>query len=599
MANTTYQQVTNLPDEATQRFRNAIFPSLVELAGRPPTVYGATWNAETQQFDRDPTVPLTAGTNADIEAANAKIRSGQGVGQFGLDRGGANISNAAGMDIYGAGAPAYGQAGAAYGKAAGMDIYGAGAPAYGQAGASYGNAAGMDIYGAGAPAYGQAGQYYDQAAAGKSGLAGQGQFNAATGLFEQAAGTNTAGQYQPYGAAATGLYGESTYPTGLSAASPYLQAAGQSSAQNINQYMNPYNEQVTNRIAQLGARNLSENILPQISSDFIKAGGYGSTRQRDLVGRAARDTQEAILGQQAQALQAGYGQGLTASASDLARYGQLAGTAGGLGTQQQQLLQGAASGISGVGQAGAGLSAADASRQIAAGQGLANIGQSNIQASQADLARVLAAGQGQAGIGAGLGNLMQANAANQIAVGQGRANIGAGLGNLMQANQQGQLAVGQGQAGIGAGLGNLMQANQQGQLAAGQANIGLGQATQSMNLRDSAALQAVGESGQSQQQRVIDANRGQVGAENAAPFYNVGQAANIASNTPAGGSTGSTTTSAPSASLAGQLGGLAATAVGAYGLAKAKGGAIKKGSLKKVSYGKLPKRGLGMFARAS
>jgi hypothetical protein len=201
-------------------------------------------------FDRDPNVPLTAGTNADIEAANAQVRAGQGAGQFGLVRGGANIANAAGMDIYGAGAPAYGQAG----------------------------------------------QYYDQAAAGKSGLAGQGQFNAATGMFEQAANTNTAGQYQPYGAAATGLYGQSTDALGLSSASPYLQAAGQSSAQNIGQYMNPYNEQVTNRIAQLGARNLSENILPSISSDFIKAGGYGSTRQRDLVGRAARDTQEAILG---------------------------------------------------------------------------------------------------------------------------------------------------------------------------------------------------------------------------------------------------------------------------------------------------------------
>jgi hypothetical protein len=34
-------------------------------------------------------------------------------------------------------------------------------------------------------------------------------------------------------------------------------------------------------------------------------------------------------------------------------------------------------------------------------------------------------------------------------------------------------------------------------------------------------------------------------------------------------------------------------------LKKAKGGAIKKGSLKKSSYGKLPKRGLSMFARAS
>jgi len=550
--NTTYSTVTNLPDQPTQAFRNAIFPMLSDLGRRPPSVYGATWNAETQQFDRDPNVPLTASQNADIQKAADQVRAMQGA-QTGT------FQNAA----------------TGIGNAAGMDIYGAGSGAYDQAGASYGRAAGMDIYGAGAGAYGQAGDLYNQAAAGKSGLAGQGQFNAATGMFEQAANTDTAGQYQPYGAAATGLYGQSTDALGLSAASPYLQAAGQSSAQNVGQYMNPYNEQVTNRIAQLGARNLSENILPQISSDFIKAGGYGSTRQRDLIGRAARDTQESILGQQSQALQAGYGQGLTASAADLARYGQLGATAGGLGTQQQQLLQGAASGISGVGQAGAGFAGSDAARQIQAGQGMFGIGQANIQASQNDLARVLAAGQGQAG-------------------------IGAGLGNLMQANQAGQIAAGQGQAGIGAGRGSLMQANAANQLAAGRGNIDLANAAQSSALQQTAALQAVGEGEQAQQQREIDANRGQVAAENAAPFYNVSQAANIASNTPSGGTTGSTTTSAPGPSAASQLGSLA---VGAFGTAKAlgaaKGGAIKKGSLKKSSYGKLPKRGLGMFARAS
>jgi hypothetical protein len=443
-------------------------------------------------------------------------------------------------------------------------------------------------------------------------------------MYNRAADTDTAGQYQPYGAAATNLYGQSTDALGLSSASPYLQAAGQSSAQNLGQYMNPYNEQVTNRIAQLGARNLSENILPSIGSDFIKAGGYGSTRQRDLIGRAARDTQESILGQQAQALQQGYGQALTASAGDLSRYGNLAGTAGQLGTQQQQLLQGAASGISGVGQAGAGFSAADAARRIQAGQGISEIGRSNIQASQDDYQRMLAAGQGIANLGtarsnamqanaankiavgagraniaAGLGNLMQANAANQVAVGAGRANVGAGLGNLMQANQAGQIAVGAGQAGLGTARGNLMQADQAGQLAAGQANINLGQTTQKMGLTDAAALQSVGESQLAQEQRVIDANRAQVGAENAAPFYNVGQASTIAAGAPAGGTSGVSATSAPGASTLGQIAGAAATGIGAYGALKAKGGAIKKGSLKKASYGKLPKRGLSMFARAA
>ena len=99
----TYSQVTNLPDQATQAFRSNIFPSLAGLAGRTPSVYGATWNPSGGQplynsdgtprldpnngqpmfegsFDRDPNVPLTAGTNADIEAANAQVRAGQGAG---------------------------------------------------------------------------------------------------------------------------------------------------------------------------------------------------------------------------------------------------------------------------------------------------------------------------------------------------------------------------------------------------------------------------------------------------------------------------------------------------------------------------------------
>jgi len=668
--NVTTSTIQNRPDAATEAFRNAIYPGLVGLGGRTPTVYGAKWNDKGGEklynpdgtpkldpnngeqmyegaFDRDPNVPLTAKTNKDIEDANAAVRAGQGAGLADVGRGRTNIGAASGMDISGAGAPAFDQAGGAYGRAAGMDVFGAGLPAFDQAGGAYGRAAGMDIYGAGrgnfdragdsysdanqmdiygagAGDYNRASGFYDQAAAGRSGLAGQGQFDAATGMYNRAAGTDTAGQYQRYGDAATNLYGQSTDALGLSSASPYLQAAGQSSAQNIGQYMNPYNEQVIKRIGELGARNLSENILPSISSDFIKAGGYGSTRQRDLIGRAARDSLDSTLAQQAQALQQGYGQALTASAGDLSRYGNLAGTAGQLGTQQQQLLQGAASGISGVGQAGAGFSAADAARQLQAGQGLSEIGRANIQASQDDYARQLAAGQGyanvaagrsnamqanaankvavgagQANLGTSRGNLMQANAANQVAVGAGQANLGTSRGNLMQANQAGQIAVGAGQAGLGTARGTLMRENQAGQLAAGQANLNLGQTTQKMGLTDAAALQSVGEGTYGREQAGIDAGRRLVTEQAAAPFYNVGQASNIAAGAPAGGTSGVSATSAPGGSTAGQIAGLAATAVGAYGALKAKGGAIKKGSLKKASYGKLPKRGLSMFARAA
>jgi hypothetical protein len=100
------------------------------------------------------------------------------------------------------------------------------------------------------------------------------------------------------------------------------------SVNNIGAYMNPYTQNVTDRIAQLGARNLTENLLPGVSDQFIRAGSFGGSRMGEFGNRAIRDTQEAILGQQGQALQQGYTQALGASQADLARQqGALAQTA--------------------------------------------------------------------------------------------------------------------------------------------------------------------------------------------------------------------------------------------------------------------------------
>ena len=95
--------------------------------------------------------------------------------------------------------------------------------------------------------------------------------------------------------------------------------AGATSVGNIGAYMNPYTQAVTDQIAKLGARNLTENLLPGVSDQFIRSGQFGSSRMGEFGGRALRDTQEAILNQQAQALQQGYGQAMTAAGQDLTR----------------------------------------------------------------------------------------------------------------------------------------------------------------------------------------------------------------------------------------------------------------------------------------
>jgi len=169
-----------------------------------------------------------------------------------------------------------------------------------------------------------------------------------------------AGAYQPYlSQAETAAKAAAAGPGALNTAQPYLSQAGQTSVANINQYMNPYNDAVTNRIAEMGTRNLTENILPQIEGRYIQAGqlGYGA---RDGAGtpsgmmtdtsRAVRDTSADILAQQTAALQSGYNQAAGLAGTDLSRFGTLANTAGNMAQSQTQQQLAAAGALSNLGE---------------------------------------------------------------------------------------------------------------------------------------------------------------------------------------------------------------------------------------------------------
>lgn len=307
----------------------------------------------------------------------------------------------------------------------------------------------------------QALDYTNQAANTNSGAAGAGSYADASGIFNNVANSSAAGISSPYVGqgtdylsqaaqgsslgAANPYIQQSTAPTGMNAAAPYLGAAAQTFPQAAADYMSPYTSAVTDRIAQLGARNLQENLLPTISDQFVRSGQYGSPQQRDFMGRALRDENESVLGQQAQALEQGYGTAGQLFGQDQSRLAGLAGTAGSLGTSQQQILQGAGSttgnlsatdlsrlaaagvniGNLGIGQAG--VAGADYSRQLGAGQGLEGIGQSQIQASQNDAARQMQAGQQTMDLSKyGLSSTLQTadalNAAGNQQQGQTQAN---------------------------------------------------------------------------------------------------------------------------------------------------------------------------------
>lgn len=227
----------------------------------------------------------------------------------------------------------------------------------------------------------QQGQYLRQDLVGKNLDAGQ-------QLFGRAAGMDVFGAAQPLLGKAETTTAQALAERALGAADPYLRAAGQSSAANVGQYMSPYQSGVLDVIAKQGARNLTENLLPGVSDAFIKAGQFGSSRMGEFGSRALRDTQEAILNQQAQAAQQGYGQALSAAQADLARQAQLAGTVGSIsGADLSRIMQGGAQ-YGNLGQTAGQLT----SQQM---QNLASLGQAQTQAGQAQQQFGLSAAQAE------------------------------------------------------------------------------------------------------------------------------------------------------------------------------------------------------------
>jgi hypothetical protein len=74
-------------------------------------------------------------------------------------------------------------------------------------------------------------------------------------------------------------------------------------------YMNPYIQSVISGIGSTAARNLSENILPQINRTFVGGGTFGGSRSAEFTQRAIRDTQSQALSKQMEAMADAYKSG--------------------------------------------------------------------------------------------------------------------------------------------------------------------------------------------------------------------------------------------------------------------------------------------------
>jgi hypothetical protein len=147
------------------------------------------------------------------------------------------------------------------------------------------------------------------------------------------AGKAAAFAYQPYLNQAGQTFGQVGQGSALNSASPYLNAAAQRSVDQIGDYMNPYTNQVVDRIGQLSQRQLKENVMPAIQQQFIAGGTFGGSRSGEALGRATRDLQESTLAQQSAALQQGYAQAGQMASADQNRMAQLGQLTGALSSQ--------------------------------------------------------------------------------------------------------------------------------------------------------------------------------------------------------------------------------------------------------------------------
>lgn len=236
-------------------------------------------------------------------------------------------------------------------------------PMFADANASLDRAAGGNASGAAAPWIGTAGQSFGTA---------QGYANAGAGIDVQGA------------------------------AQPMFNQAGQASYNTVNSYLSPYQTAVVDQIARKGAENLSNNLLPAMGDDFIRAGQLGSSRHMSAAGKAMSDTQQAVSDAQSAALNQGYQTALGAAQNDANRFLQLGQAQGNLADAQADnqfqagtLTSNVAQGQAGLGQMAGNFNSIDTRNALDTAAGQTALGKATQSAGLTEAAAQEAVGRGK------------------------------------------------------------------------------------------------------------------------------------------------------------------------------------------------------------
>lgn len=208
--------------------------------------------------------------------------------------------------------------------------------------------------------------------------------NAANNLYGQAAGMSAVGAASP-------LINQSAQGSSIGAAQPFIGGASKTWPSSMNEYMSPYTGAVVDEIARKGTQNLMENILPGVNDTFTGGGMFGGKRHADFTNRAIRDAATGIAGEQAKALEAGYGTSANIFGQDQSRLAGLAGTVGGLASTDfgRQLQAGTTLGT---------LTSQDQRGLTDIGQQQANLGQMRSELGAKDAASIAALGETERGL---------------------------------------------------------------------------------------------------------------------------------------------------------------------------------------------------------
>lgn len=149
------------------------------------------------------------------------------------------------------------------------------------------------------------------------------QYVGATGLQNQAFNQTqqNVGNYQPSLTAATNL----------------ANTAGNTNVANsVNQFMNPYTQNVVDALGVTGRRNIDQYLAPGATSAAVGSGQFGSKRGAEVLGQAMNTGLQNLNLAQSQALQTGYGQSLQAAQNQVSNQLAASGQLGSLAGQQQQ-----------------------------------------------------------------------------------------------------------------------------------------------------------------------------------------------------------------------------------------------------------------------